>query len=212
MPFSVTPQYSELTAATADWLNRSDLTAQVPDFVILAEAEMRRRLRRGTVRNTAFTINAVAMTLPADCAEMRSIWLVSGQPTMDIPLRNCTPEMLAERRARAANVAGRPTDFAIEAGQLVFAPTPDQTYTAEIFYYSKIAPLTALAPTSALFTENPDIYLYGTLLQAEPYLENDERVDVWKTKFNDAINQLNLVRENEEYMASIRSFRLPRTF
>jgi hypothetical protein len=37
--------YTELKSSLADWLNRSDLTSVIPDFISLAEAQMERQLR-----------------------------------------------------------------------------------------------------------------------------------------------------------------------
>src|SRR5690349_9657777 len=102
--------YSGLLASIGDWLNRSDLTAQIPDFIILAEAQMKRRLRRASLRVSNFTVDARNKTIPAGMAELRSIYFQSAEPARDVPLRICTPEMLAERAARSAGVAGRPTD------------------------------------------------------------------------------------------------------
>src|SRR2546423_1608923 len=110
--------YAELKSSVADWLNRTDLTAQIADFVGLAEAEMKRRLRRTSVRTT-LTISTEETTPPSDLAELRSISLESASPAQDVPLRIGTPEMLAERRARSSAVAGRPTDAAIIAGKIV---------------------------------------------------------------------------------------------
>jgi hypothetical protein len=96
--------------------------------------------------------------------------------------------------------------------EFLFAPAPDQTYTAEVFYFSKLIPLTSGNPTTVLFTEAPDLYLYGGLLQAAPYLENDERIPIWRENFERAIEQLNVVRSNEEHSASTKSVRLPMVF
>lgn len=203
--------YTNLKSAIADWLNRTDLTSQIPDFISLAEAEMKRRLRRSVTR-TSLTIATDATTLPADCAQLRSVYLVSAQPERDVPFRIGTAEMVAERRARAADIAGRPDTGAILAGQLLVAPTPDQTYTAEIVYYTQLTPLSGSNATNAILTEAPDAYLYGSLAQAEPYLEHDERVTVWKALFDNAIEQLNDVRDREEFGGGIESVRLPIVF
>lgn len=203
--------YANLQASIADWLNRSDLTALIPDLIGLAEAEMKRRLRRSVTRTT-ITITAEAVNPPADMAELRSIYLVSDQPALDTPLRICTPEMLAERRARQANATSRPSDVAYIAGQLVFAPTPDQIYTAEIVYFSQLSPLSVSNTANAVLAEAPDAYLFGALLQAAPYLEHDARIPVWRDGFDRAIDQLNAVRDREEYSASIRPIRLPMVF
>lgn len=207
MPFT---NYATLCTSVADWLNRTDLTAVIPDFVSLAESEMKRRLRRSSVRTT-ITLSTEETVPPADMAELRSMYLESGSPYMDGPVRLCTPEMLAERRQRNGAVAGRPTDFAYIAGKIVVAPTPDQSYTARIVYFQQLTPLTG-TNTNTILTEAPDAYLFGSLLQAAPYLEHDERIPLWKQKFDDAIEQLNIVRSDEEHNASISAARLPVIF
>lgn len=98
------------------------------------------------------------------------------------------------------------------AGNFVFAPSPDQTYTANLFYFSSLAVLSVTNTTNTVLTEAPDAYLYGALLQAAPYLEDEAKMAVWQQKFDNAINQLNLVRENEEYNASLQAIRLPMVF
>lgn len=202
--------YSELKTAVADWLNRSDLTTQVVDFITLAEAEMKRRLRRSSTRTT-LTISSEETTAPATMAELRDVYLESGSVYRDVPIRICTPSMLAERRARAGGTTGRPTDIAYIAGKLVVAPTPDQSYTARIHYFTQLTALSDASTTNTILTEAPDAYLFGALLQAEPYLEHDERIPVWREKFDRAIDQLNIWRENEEYGAATKDIRM-RTF
>lgn len=202
--------YATLCLAVADWLARDDLTAVIPEFVTLAEAEMKRRIRRSSTLTT-ITVDSDAITPPTDMAELRSIRLVSDLPSLDTPLRLCTAEMLADRKARSGGVAGRPTDVAYIAGEICFAPEPDQDYTAEIIYFTQLTPLTG-TDSNTILDEAPDAYLYGALLQAEPYLEHDDRIPVWKEKFDDAIEQLNKVRSDEEHNASLSAARLPVVF
>src|SRR4051812_13171953 len=92
--------YSQLQAAIIKWANRdgdTDFAAQVPDFIALNEAELRRRLRRRVLRATV-TFNQAAFPLPADCAELRSARLVTGLPGVDGPIDKCTPDTLADFR------------------------------------------------------------------------------------------------------------------
>lgn len=200
--------YTDLKASIADWLNRSDLTSQIPDFITLAEVEIKRRLRRTSTRTT-LSITAEANALPADAAELRSIYLESASAYQDVPLRICTPEMFAERRARNAAVVGRPTDIMVLGSTLYVAPAPDQTYTARIIYFTSLTPLSGSVSTNTVLTEAPDAYLFGALWQAEYFLEHDERAAGWKSKFDAAIDQLNDSREREEYAASLSDIRLP---
>lgn len=203
--------YTALKSSIADWLHRNDLTSQIPDFITLAEAEIKRRLRRSTTWTT-LTVSTETTNVPADCAELRSVIFISGSPDRDVPLRIGTVEMVAERKARSAGVAERPTDGCLVAGQLLVAPPPDQTYTVNLFYYTSLTPLSGAVATNPVLAEAPDAYVFGALLQAEPFLENDARIPVWQAKFTSAIEQLNEVRTREEFSASLRPIRLPVTF
>ena len=205
--------YGTLQTAVADWLLRTDLTTQIVDFINLAEAELARRVRRSSARTT-MSITLRDTTLPSDVAELRSIYPQSGEPYKDLPMNVVSPEVLAEMTARHAGVAGRPRWASIFGNHLLTAPAPDKAYTVEIIYFQKLVPLTggSTANTNTILSEAPDAYLYGALLQAAPFLEHDARLPIWQQKFDNAINQLNEVRDREEYNASIRPIRLPIVF
>lgn len=202
--------YTDLKAAVADWLNRADLTSQIPDFIALAEAEISRRLRRKTIRTT-LSITAEETALPSACAELRSIRLSTGSAYQDKPLDVVTPEVLAEHRASRGGVAGRPVMASVYQDALVVSPPPDATYTAKIAYFEKLVPL-ATSPTNGTLTESPDLYLYGALMQSAPFLQHDERIATWQSLFERALDQLEQQRQREETAASIRPVRLPRVF
>ena len=203
--------FTNLKAEIADWLNRTDLTAVIPTYIVLAESQMRRRIRKWTVRLPTFSVTGAQVAAPTDHLEPRSLRLITSSAHLDKPLNLCTIEMLNEVKARRGNVAGRPTDFAYVDGYYYFAPEPDQTYTAELFYFSTLTPLGASVSTNSVLSQAPDAYLAGSLMWAEPYLEHDERT-TWTEKFETAIEELNNQRENEEHYASIKSARLPVTF
>lgn len=203
--------YTELKASVADWLNRTDLTAAIVDFVTLAEAEMKRRIRRTTATSTLY-VSSGEIAAPSDMAAPISLRINSGTVYQDVPLKLCTPEMLGEIKAGYAGTAGRPTHYAYYNSKFQFAPDPDQSYDAQLIYVTQLDALSAGNPDNAILAEAPDAYLYGTLLQAAPYLEHDERIPVWQAKFDAAIEQLNKVRAEEEYGGGIKDVRLPVVF
>ena len=59
-----------------------------------------------------------------------------------------------------------------------------------MLFYKKISALSVSNPTETMLTENPDIYLYGALLEAEPFIMNDERVPLWMQGFSQAVADL----------------------
>jgi len=180
--------YTELKASIADWLNRSDLTATIPDFISLAEAQIERTLRtRQMLTKTTLTIDAEFESTQSDFLETRALKLTSTNPVT--PLSFMTMDALDEE-ATKFTASGRPKFFGVVGTQFRFVPTPDATYTAEIVYFAKLEKLSASVATNFLLTSSPDIYLYGSLLQAAPYLQDDARIQTWATLYERGLNDL----------------------
>jgi hypothetical protein len=74
-------------------------------------------------------------------------------------------------------------------------PSPDTTYQAEIVYYGKIPALSDSNTSNWLLSLSPDIYLYGSLLQATPYLRDDERLPVIASLYQRMIEDMNISNE-----------------
>ena len=62
--------------------------------------------------------------------------------------------------------------------------------TYSIMFYKKIDALATDNTTEQMLTNNPDVYLYGALLEAEPFLMNDQRVQLWATAFQESLSAL----------------------
>jgi hypothetical protein len=69
-------------------------------------------------------------------------------------------------------------------------PTPDSNYATELTYYAKLSKLSNSVATNFILESSPDAYLYGSLLQAAPYLQDDNRIQVWATLYERALNDL----------------------
>jgi hypothetical protein len=76
-------------------------------------------------------------------------------------------------------------------------------------YFDRLIPLSAANASNVVLAEAPDLYLFGALKEAAPFLEHDERTPLWESKYNTALAQLEAVREREEFGASLRPSRLP---
>jgi len=180
--------YTELKASVADWLNRDDLTTEIPDFISLSEAQMERTLRtRQMLTRTTLTVDSEFETIPADFLETRALKLTSTNP--DTPLSFMTMDSL-DAEATTETGSGRPRFFGVVGTEFRFVPTPDASYTAEIVYFAKLSKLSSSVSTNFLLTSSPDAYLYGALLQAAPYLQDDARIQVWATLYERALNDL----------------------
>ena len=70
------------------------------------------------------------------------------------------------------------------------APTPDQDYQFEVLYYERLQPLDSSNQTNWLTEYAPQAMLYGTLLQAMPFLKNDDRIGTWQVMYQQAMDIL----------------------
>jgi hypothetical protein len=177
--------YSDLQASIANWLNRSDLTAAIPDFITLAEAQISRRLvMEGPVRAMMGRSDAVISgefaALPTDFMGARTINFAEDRTQL---LEYCLPEQINQKKMLTDCVTGCPRFFSVVGGEFQFFPAPGSgaSYAAELTYWKRIPALSDAAPSNWLLALHPDAYLYGALLQAAPYLKDDARVSVWGT-------------------------------
>lgn len=187
--------YTTLQSTIADYLNRGDLTAQIPTFIQLAEADMNTRLRTREmiVRAEAQSSNEYVQ-LPADWLEAINLHIVDGAQ----PLRFVTLDEgdYINKQQFFTNVAA----YSLMNGAIELIPAPGADVDIEMIYYGKITPLSAQVSTNWLLTKAPDVYLYGSLLHAQPFLMDDQRMPVFAALYNSRIEAL-----NEESMKSTHS-------
>ena len=196
--------YTELKDAIADWLDRSDLTSRIPDFIALAEARINRelRIRPMEVRSVAYTSSGQKyFNLPGGYLQMRNIQLNTNPTT---PLEYITPEMLD--RLYGSNTTGKPRAYTLIGDEIQLSPIPDAAYEIEMAFYENIDSLgdgTAGTVVSNWLTLNaPDILLYGALLEAEPFIKNDERVPVWLNGYSNAVDKLQKADARDRHSGS----------
>lgn len=201
--------YNELKSSVADWLNRTDLTAVVPDFISLAEAQIERtlRTRQMIVRATA-SIDTEYSAVPADFLETKSIKL-NTSPVTALAFESI--DALDQLKATAYIAPGKPQYFSIVGGQIRVLPVPDATYTAELTYYAKLTKLSSTVATNWLLSQAPDVYLYGALMQAAPYLKDDARITVWSAIYMKGLEDLQVADDRAStsggaIMARARTF------
>ena len=184
--------FTELKDSIADWLDRSDLTARIPDFITLAEARLNRdlRIRPMEVRSTMTTTSGQRyFNLPGGYLQMRNMQMNTNPIT---PLEYITPEMLD--RLYGSDTNGKPRAYTLIGDEIQLAPIPDSSYTIEMAFYEKFTALgdgtEGTVTYNWLTTNAPDILLYGSLLEAEPFIKNDERIGLWLNAYNSAVKKL----------------------
>ena len=178
--------YAELKSSIANWLNRDDLTAVIPDFIALAEAQIARDIRHWRQEKRVTTlVNEQYENLPIDWLEMIQIQLTAGGR-----LQVISAAELQERK-EASSIAQKPKHYRLTSDQIEFYPAPDSSYEVVMQYYARVPALTDVETFNWILTEYPDIYLYGSLVHAAPYLADDQRITVWAALYQSAVDALN---------------------
>lgn len=178
--------YSGLVSTVGLWLNRSDLGDKIPDFITLLEARLNRILRVPDMEDIVeVAVTSGAADLPTDYLEARHLYIDADYDNEIVPASLSTM-----RRDYPGAPTGRPLIYALADGQILFAPSPDTDYTAQLHYYNKIPALSADNETNWLIVTHPDVYLYGTLVMAEAFLWNDERLALWKSAWDESLGEL----------------------
>lgn len=177
--------YADLLAAVPDVAMRSGDTqfeGAVPMFVTLCELRLNRNLRLAGMEKVA-TLTADAngaVALPADYLQWRSVGNnVRGYEEMEFVPPG------TEIGSYPGGVARR---FSIAGGVMQIYPYGTGPIT--LSYYAKVPALSVSAPTNWLFAQAPDLYLFGALCEAAPYMEEDQRTAIWEAKFANAMQDL----------------------
>mgnify|MGYP003630957028 FL=1 len=181
--------YTELKASIANFLNRDDLTATIPDFISLAESSINNEIRHWRMETRAET------TLDGQFTGIPTDWLstirfhLTGNGTSSLEFMSLAT--IQNSRAARNDSAGTPTNYSLNSGQFELMPTPDGEQSAILMYYAKIPTLSDSNETNWLLTNYPDIYLYGALLHSAPYLKEDERASTWAALYTAAVMRVN---------------------
>lgn len=180
--------YSDLQASVAAWLNRTDLTAVIPDFVTLAEERIARdlRARRQLVNASLMTVAGVQfVTVPTDFLEAENIGISSTNPPTALSV--VTPEYM-DRRFPAGYNTGIPVVYSFLGNTIQFGPTPDAVYTVSLDYYQRLS--LAVTATNWLLTNHPGIYLNACLVEGSAYMMDLEKAQAYDARYRSAVDDL----------------------
>jgi len=184
--------YDSLTTDITQYLERSDAAVvnQIPSFIMLAEfeiAEQIKTLGQQQVVESTMTVGEPVIPKPARWRKTVSMNVtVSGQ-IQPILLRKY--EYLRQY-APSSTTTSTPLYYSdYNYDNWLVAPTPDQAYSFEVLYYERLAPLSSTNQTNWITQNAPNAMLYGTLLQAMPFLKNDQR-QIFQQKYTEAMQVL----------------------
>jgi len=194
--------YAELQAAVARWMHRTNLTGDIPDFIMLAEKRITTMLN-ADFQNSAGTITTVSgqqyADLPSDLLNAFSLSIPNVTPSIDY----VTLEQLNSKYYVGS--VGTPQKYSILAGRIYFGPTPDAVYTVKCFYEASIPALSDDAPTNTLLTTWPNIYLWGSLVEAAKFARDKDTQSSFNNDFLEAMESVNILDWSKAGPLTVRS-------
>jgi len=190
--------YSNLQTAIGNWLADDTLTTYVPDFITLFEAAFNRRLlTRQRETSTTLTPVSGSIALPTDYLGWRRVtW--TGSPRQD--LEYVEPSYF--QAVNPTSALGTPSVFTIEGATLKVAPISG---TALDFLYFQLLPvLSGTTTTNWLLTSHPDVYLFGSLVEATAFLKDEQRAAFWKLRRDEGIDELERLDRKQHRQLAMR--------
>lgn len=176
-----------LRLALRDYLNRSDTTAYEDNVIQAAERWIYRNVRCRIMETAlAGTVSAGAVPVPGNYIGLKHAY-INGSTVQNLQVKN--PDFIYQNYPVRSS-GGKPKFVAREGSNFIFGPYPDSNYSMQGVYYQKFPSILSTS-TNGLISDHPDLWLFACLCEFEPFLENDERVMLWKSKRDEAALNIN---------------------
>jgi hypothetical protein len=187
MTAPVAMTYDSLAADISSYLERTDQATveKIPTFIMLAEQVIATELKfLGNLNvSTSNMVNGQAI-IPKPARWRKTVSMnvtVNGQKK---PVFLRKYEYLREYWPDDTQT-GEPLYYCdYDYEHWLVAPTPDAPYNFEVLFYQRVQPLSSSNQTNWFTVYAPQALLYGSLLQAMPFLKNDERIAMWQQQYS----------------------------
>lgn len=184
--------YDSLVTAVEQYLERNDTAVvnQIPTFITLCEYEIAQQIKtlgQQQVVNSTMVINNAIIAKPARWRKTVSF---------NVTAPNNTPSPVFLRKYEyllnynTGGTTGLPLYYSdYDYDHWLVSPTPDLAYPFQVLFYERIQPLDSANQTNWITQNAPNAMLFGTLLQAMPFLKNDQR-QIFQQKYQEAMQVL----------------------
>lgn len=192
--------YSTLKTAIANWLADDELSQYLEDFISLGEARIYRDLRiRCMEASLSSAISSGVVAVPTRYKAMKYAYL-DGAPIYKLTRK--TADWIYQNYPTRSS-SGVPSFFAREAESFIFGPYPDSAYTMKGVYYQSLAALSDSNTTNWFTSNAPDILLFASLCEANPFIKDDVRIALWENKYQMTKSRIQIEDNSEELSGSL---------
>lgn len=187
-------EYSEIQTEVANYLNRTDQTAKIKNFIHYAQRKIERAgnfIGMEDKETDTLSEDAYQIDIATGYKSTRSMYMILDG--LKYPVRKVTERELFSVYTHLTDDTGRPLIFCPreEDSKVWFRPTADQDYTYYHNFYKFSTALASSDDTNWITDSYPELLIYMALLEAEPYLKNDKRIKTWATMAGALMEDLN---------------------
>lgn len=193
MPVAAVMTYDSLYNDIQTYLERTDQATidKIPQFIMLAEQVIAADLKfLGNLK--VVTSNMVqgdaTIAKPARWRKTVSLNVTVAGKRQPVLLRSY--EYIREYWPDPSQEAAPKYFCDYDYEHWLIGPTPDDDYAYEVLYYERVQPLDSSNQSNWFTQYAPQALLYGSLLQAMPFLKNDERMPMWQSNYDRTIDSL----------------------
>lgn len=200
--------FSTLKTTTADWLNRSDLSSQIGDFINIAIRKIENHPKHNfkymrSYATGTFVIDDYILAYPTRYKAIQAFYVLDTnskyellkKKTLSVALTEFPylsdqkdfPEMAADDDANS---------------QFIIRPTIDQTYTYNLYYYAYSAELSGDTDTNWWTDNYWEVLMYRALHEASMFVKDVNEAQIWMTKFDEAFGDIVDVQIDNEWEGS----------
>ena len=194
--------YSELQDAIKSWLNKenAEVTARIPDFIAFGENATFRQLRSrynevSVTFDSTIVDNTQGVTIPLRYKEAKS--LTYGDRLLQ---RKTDQWWLAQDKTIGPS---QPLYYARVGDLIKIWPYADENQDAVMIYWEQERAISDQYNPN-LFFFYPEVYLFGALIEAYPFLHNQDptQLAIWQSKYNEVLGQISAESWKEENSGS----------
>lgn len=185
--------YDSLVENISSYLERTDTATleKIPLFIMLAEQVIASEIKflGNLTVNTAFMVAGTnIIPKPARWHKTVSMNIMVDGVKQPVLLRKY--EYLREYWPDATQTEVPKFYADYDYTHWLVAPTPAAAYSFEVLYYQRLQPLDSSNQTNWMTEYAPQALLYGSLLQAMPFLKNDDRMPMWQAQYSAVMQTL----------------------
>lgn len=186
--------YDSLVTDVMTYAERDDspFVDQIPRLIMMAENRIASSVRGlGLIKfaNTSLTQGVAIYPKPARWRETASFSYI-GSTDARVYLKEREYEYCRTYWPIVA-LMGTPKYYAnYDYENFLVVSTPDATYSAELSYYERPEPLSSTNQVNWTTQYAPQLLLYGTLLEAQPFLKLPERIAEFRAFYDEAVKNV----------------------